>query len=146
MIPMRVVETAAHMSAKTRALVAAPRASAKGRTVVRVMITKELPRHDVRIKRGGDYAGSSDLTTGRVRFIGSEDRVSEPETLAIGNLEIRTALDTPASHSLAVARIGNDRASGHPSPRRANWAELNQSAARESHALRKLLPRARASR
>ena len=146
MIPMRGVETSVQMSAKTRALVAGPRVSTKGRTAVGVMISKELPRHDVRIERVGDAVGSSDLTTGRVRFIDFEERVSEPETLAFGNPENRTALDTPASHALAIARIGNDRASGHPSPRRANWAEPNQSAARESHALRKLLLRARASR
>lgn len=126
MIPSKGVETPAQMSAKIRALVATPRASAKRRTVVRVMITKELPTHDVSVNRVVNDTERGDAPTGRVRFIWSEGLVGEPETLAIGNPEIRTALDTRTSRVLAIA--------GSPI------------AVRENQALRKLLPRARTSR
>ena len=126
MNPLRVVETLVQMSAKIRALVATPRASARRRTVARVMITKELPRHDVRVEGVGKDTGSGDATTGRVRFIGIEEFISEPETLAVENPEIRTSLDTRTSRFLTIA--------------------ASPIAVTESRALRKLLPRARASR
>lgn len=126
MNPLRVVETLVQMSAKIRALVAAPRASARRRTVARVMITKELPTHDVSVNRVVNDTERGDATTGRVRFIGSEELVSEPETLAIGNPEIRTTLDTQTSRILAIA--------------------ASPIAVTGNQALRRLLPRARASR